>query len=112
MESLINTIEIRTINIRINSQPVALRIRSSLSPQEGVKANRSRCLAILTLVTRNWDFQEARESITYEMVTSPKTGKVWLDRNLGATQVATKVDDSAAYGDYYPKPALLGPTTK
>jgi hypothetical protein len=26
---------------------------------------------------------------------------VWLDRNLGATQVATKVDDSAAYGDYY-----------
>jgi len=39
--------------------------------------------------------------LTYEMVTSPKTGRVWLDRNLGATQVATKVDDSAAYGDYY-----------
>jgi hypothetical protein len=31
------------------------------------------------------------------MVTSPKTGRVWLDRNLGATQVATKVDDSAAF---------------
>ncbi|VVH60809.1 hypothetical protein BAZOLSSOX_2850 [uncultured Gammaproteobacteria bacterium] len=39
--------------------------------------------------------------LTYELVTSPKTGRVWLDRNLGATQVATKVDDSAAYGDYY-----------
>ncbi len=39
--------------------------------------------------------------LTYALVTSPKTGKVWLDRNLGATQVATKVDDSAAYGDYY-----------
>jgi hypothetical protein len=62
MESLINTIEIRTINIRINSQPVALRIRSSLSPQEGVTANKIRCLAIITLVTRSWDFQEARES--------------------------------------------------
>ena len=39
--------------------------------------------------------------LTYALVTSPKTGRVWLDRNLGATQVATKVDDSAAYGDYY-----------
>jgi hypothetical protein len=26
---------------------------------------------------------------------------VWLDRNLGATQVATSFDDSAAYGDLY-----------
>jgi hypothetical protein len=51
MESLINTIEIRTINIRINSQPVALRIRSSLSPQEGVTANKIRCLAIINSLT-------------------------------------------------------------
>jgi hypothetical protein len=35
------------------------------------------------------------------MITSSKTGRVWLDRNLGATQVATKADDSAAYGHYY-----------
>jgi hypothetical protein len=63
MESLINTLEIRTINIRINSQLATLRIRSSLGPQEGTNANQNtRCLAILTLVTRNWDFQEARES--------------------------------------------------
>ncbi|CAB5499353.1 hypothetical protein AZO1586I_474, partial [Bathymodiolus thermophilus thioautotrophic gill symbiont] len=39
--------------------------------------------------------------LTYALVTSPKTGRVWLDRNLGATQVATKANDSAAYGDYY-----------
>jgi hypothetical protein len=39
--------------------------------------------------------------LTYALVTSPKTGKVWLDRNLGATQVATSSNDSAAYGDYY-----------
>ncbi|CAC9499648.1 hypothetical protein [uncultured Gammaproteobacteria bacterium] len=39
--------------------------------------------------------------LTYKLVTSPKTGRVWLDRNLGATQVATKVDDSAAYGHLY-----------
>ena len=29
------------------------------------------------------------------------TGKVWMDRNLGATQVATSSTDAAAYGDLY-----------
>lgn len=29
------------------------------------------------------------------------TGRIWLDRNLGATQVATSSTDSAAYGDLY-----------
>ncbi len=33
-------------------------------------------------------------------VTSP-TGKVWMDRNLGASQVATSSTDAAAYGDLY-----------
>ncbi len=40
--------------------------------------------------------------LTYKVVTSPKTGKQWLDRNLGATQVATSVDNDAnARGDLY-----------
>jgi uncharacterized protein (TIGR02145 family) len=34
-------------------------------------------------------------------VTNPTTGKVWMDRNLGATQVATSSTDAAAYGDLY-----------
>ena len=33
-------------------------------------------------------------------VTSP-TGKIWMDRNLGASQVATSSTDVAAYGDLY-----------
>jgi len=37
----------------------------------------------------------------YLTVTSPVTGRVWLDRNLGATRVATSSADSAAYGDLY-----------
>ena len=36
--------------------------------------------------------------LTYGLVTSPDTDRVWLDRNLGATQVATSSTDSAAYG--------------
>jgi uncharacterized protein (TIGR02145 family) len=37
----------------------------------------------------------------YGTVTNPVTGKVWLDRNLGATQVATSSTDAASYGDLY-----------
>ncbi len=40
------------------------------------------------------------DGITYGFVTG-LDGKVWLDRNLGATQVATAIDDAAAYGDLY-----------
>jgi uncharacterized protein (TIGR02145 family) len=34
-------------------------------------------------------------------VTNPLTGKTWMDRNLGASQVATSSTDAAAYGDLY-----------
>jgi hypothetical protein len=30
-----------------------------------------------------------------------KTGRVWMDRNLGATQVAQSSTDTESYGDYY-----------
>jgi uncharacterized protein (TIGR02145 family) len=29
------------------------------------------------------------------------TGKIWMDRNLGATQVATSMTDTNSYGHYY-----------
>jgi hypothetical protein len=34
-------------------------------------------------------------------VTNPITGKTWMDRNLGASQVATSQSDVLAYGHYY-----------
>jgi len=34
-------------------------------------------------------------------VTNPTTGKIWMDRNLGASKVAYSSTDSAAYGDLY-----------
>ena len=34
-------------------------------------------------------------------VYNPQTGKLWMDRNLGASQVATSSTDAAAYGDLY-----------
>lgn len=37
----------------------------------------------------------------YGTVVNPVTGKVWLDRNLGASQVATSPTDHLSYGDLY-----------
>ena len=34
-------------------------------------------------------------------VTNPTTGKIWMDRNLGASQQATSSIDPASYGDLY-----------
>ncbi|MFN3588807.1 MAG: hypothetical protein ACK4UP_05450 [Spirosomataceae bacterium] len=34
-------------------------------------------------------------------VTSPATGVIWMDRNLGASRSATSIDDRQAYGDLY-----------
>ena len=34
-------------------------------------------------------------------VTNPTTGKIWMDRNLGASQVATSSTDAASFGDLY-----------
>ena len=39
-------------------------------------------------------------SFTYNEVTS-RTGRIWMDRNLGASQVATNSVDAASYGDLY-----------
>jgi len=47
------------------------------------------------------DTKITHNGTTYGTVTSPYTGKIWLDRNLGATQVCTSFDDVACYGDYY-----------
>jgi uncharacterized protein (TIGR02145 family) len=39
--------------------------------------------------------------VTYGTVTSPHTGKIWLDRNLGAKRVCQSFNDEQCYGDYY-----------
>jgi len=38
---------------------------------------------------------------TYGTVKSPYTGKIWLDRHLGASRVCESFNDTACYGDYY-----------
>ena len=40
-------------------------------------------------------------NIEYGTIVSSVTGRTWLDRNLGASQVCTAIDDENCYGDYY-----------
>ena len=47
-----------------------------------------------------WSFLSGITTAVVE-VTNPTTGKIWMDRNLGATQVATIRTDGASYGDLY-----------
>lgn len=41
------------------------------------------------------------KTVTYGVIISPTTGRKWLDRNLGASEAATSVTDTAAYGDLF-----------
>ena len=49
----------------------------------------------------DFNFTPTHNGTTYGSVVSPFTGKVWLDRNLGASQVCTALADTNCYGDYY-----------
>jgi uncharacterized protein (TIGR02145 family) len=37
----------------------------------------------------------------FNVVENPTTGKIWMDKNLGALQVAITINDANAYGDLY-----------
>ena len=50
--------------------------------------------------TPNCNFSRTTE-VYVGSVTSPNTGKIWMDRNLGASQVATAFNDALSYGDLY-----------
>jgi len=43
-----------------------------------------------------------RDTVTEVVeVLNPSTGRIWMDRNLGATRVATNINDELAFGDLY-----------
>lgn len=60
---------------------------------------------VVTLNTTN-DTTKVRftyngKEVVYGVIISSASGKKWLDRNLGATRVATAFDDYQAYGDLF-----------
>ncbi|HEX9827435.1 MAG TPA: hypothetical protein VGA80_12630 [Flavobacteriaceae bacterium] len=46
-------------------------------------------------------FMYNNEEVTYSIINSPTTGRRWLDRNLGAPNAPSSVDDYSNYGDLF-----------
>lgn len=44
---------------------------------------------------------ESNSDIDYKEVVSPYSGRVWLDRNLGSSQVCKSYDEESCYGNYF-----------
>jgi len=57
----------------------------------------------VSVVSNEWRPGTVHCGTPTEIVTvyNPKTGKTWMDRNLGASRVATSSTDASAYGDLY-----------
>jgi uncharacterized protein (TIGR02145 family) len=70
----------------------------SATDSAGNEGNVSRTVNVIPPIFQSG---ETWKGLVYETVTSHHTGRVWLDRNLGASQVCTALDDTACYGDYY-----------
>jgi uncharacterized protein (TIGR02145 family) len=47
------------------------------------------------------DCNSGRDSTTEIVEVTSATGRIWMDRNLGANRAATSSDDNEAYGDLY-----------
>ncbi|SFV89037.1 hypothetical protein MNB_SUP05-SYMBIONT-7-553 [hydrothermal vent metagenome] len=80
-------------------------IEADVDIKINVLSDSNQLLDTVTVTRKNDDMLFSNMSNTtptkYSATTSPITGRVWLDRNLGATQVATSMLDTNAYGHYY-----------
>lgn len=73
------------------------------TPAEGLMISCTDCTVegLHQYINGSWQAMVTSSTGNYGTVVNPVTGKVWLDRNLGATQVATNSGDAASFGDLY-----------
>lgn len=77
---------------------------SSTSEDNTVSANSSSSdISILSSTSSSSQANNVigQDGLSYQSITSSLTGRVWLDRNLGATRVCSSLEDEGCYGDYY-----------
>lgn len=66
--------------------------------------NTSKCIIVMGLLIIFLEGCKTDDPATpssINTVTNPITGRIWMDRNLGASQVATSSTDAASFGDLY-----------
>ncbi|MEZ4910782.1 MAG: FISUMP domain-containing protein [Saprospiraceae bacterium] len=73
------------------------------APAEGLMISCTDCSTkgLHQYINGAWQAMTSSNTGNYGTVVNPVTGKIWLDRNLGASQVATSPTDAASYGDLY-----------
>jgi uncharacterized protein (TIGR02145 family) len=73
------------------------------TPAEGLMISCTDCSTkgLHQFINGAWQAMMSSNTGNYGTVVNPVTGKIWLDRNLGAMQVATSSTDAASYGDLY-----------
>jgi uncharacterized protein (TIGR02145 family) len=73
------------------------------TPAEGLIVSCTDCSikGLHQYINGAWQAMTSSNTGNYGTVVNPVTGKVWLDRNLGAAQVAVSSIDAASYGDLY-----------
>jgi uncharacterized protein (TIGR02145 family) len=82
------------------------QINAITTPAEGLMVYCLDCKTKGYFVNNGTEFINIRNgngliTITTVVDITTTTGKTWMDRNLGATQVATSSTDAASYGDLY-----------
>ncbi len=96
-----------TVSLTVNDVSVVTK-NGEISATNSNYVNHNGQIGGETGVTKNGELLETKspfsggsfDGFTYNLVTTA-TGRVWLDRNLGATQVATSTTDTASFGDLY-----------
>lgn len=77
----------------------SVKPKAAAGTQDGTEVKSVFIGAIGDATTVTFMYNDAE--VTYNILISAETGKKWLDRNLGAAQAATTIDDYLAYGDLF-----------
>jgi len=94
IDNIDGTVTVTTTSDVNASQVGSYTVTYSATDGAGNTATKTRTVTVIA-------FSVTHNGITYGGVQSPYTGKVWLDRNIGAARVCQTFDDTACYGDYY-----------
>ncbi len=78
---------------------IGITPKSSAGTMVGAEAKSSFTVAVIAAAGITFTYNG--QSVTYAILTSAATGRQWLDRNLGAPNAPTSVDDWANFGDLF-----------
>jgi len=85
------------LNLISSTPSLSIDIINRLKEQYGSVLQDDQTIKLIQSLLENLKQYNAN----FGTIISPVTGKVWMDRNLGASEVCTSSDDKKCYGDYY-----------